>query len=99
MFARGGAVLQGCGELGSRALDVAQPELGETEPEMKFVIFGRARHFAREERSCAAEVARFHGGEPAMEVVKRRLAPGARKPARGSRGFLGAAQPIEHQRE
>src|SRR5439155_9246903 len=99
MVAPRGAVLQRERELASRRLDVAEPELGKAEPEMKLVVFRRAAHLLGEGGARRLEVPRLHRGDPQVEEMERRMALDARELAVGRRGLCGAPELVQRQRE
>ena len=79
-------------ELAARSVDVAEPELGDAEPEVELVVLGCAAHFSCEGLARGLEVARFHRGDPLVEEEERRIVLDARelggrlrRPRRGDR--------------
>src|SRR5258706_10198293 len=92
-----GAVLERSRNLRACARDVSQLQLGETQPEVELVVIRDSIEFLLKQGARRGVVAGLHGGEPALEEIKRRMAFDARELALDGRRLGLASQPAERK--
>ena len=81
----------------ARLTDVSQPQVGDAQPEMEFMIVGVAIDLLGEEVPRGLEVAQLHGVEPAVEEMECPIGLDLCQPALHDARFGHAPQPLQRQ--
>ncbi len=83
----------------ARLVEVSQPQAGDSQPELEFMVIRIAIDLLGELVPCSLEVAQPHGREPAVEEMKRRVGLDPRQPAVQNARFGDAPLLFERQRQ